>query len=750
MNSLSKAWVTRVSISLVALLGVASAWGQDTAQPRQVLDRIYSVNPSAVLQMGFDDPNRIADFTNLGLVPLTGITTCQPTPINGLFCLDGNLIRNWPDTAEPTNVVTVFSCADPALAFDTCTAMTADLGGNIWIAGGKANKFRLIKVAQKTNGTCPAGSSQLTNSTNYCFRVFVADRPKILNLSAIDGSAGEDFNLGSGILGLEGKTAMFYRDSPAAPPIVIADSKGWGLIGNELVQSATLFQLKSETSVDNYVLAAISTGRILRKNTASTAPAVPVFNVPAERVLPPLGQCDASTQRYGIRWSSQSGIVYVTDRNFCHVIALQANNTGDPPGTPFTALENVPEGSGDLTLSTQASSTEFFPPDAPASTPGSTVDLRNCGENQPRCTLLANAAGTPIAELIDVTLDAGTPSDMTYFLVQGIPDCRDLPTNAFCLEKIAEGNQPGGQKVIVTPPGDPTRQYLNIYPLLPEDVKAVVDATSDSPPMLISYLYHGKPSNGHLIDGIFGVTDPAIRFRETFFGEFDIPQLTGSDGPSRCGLEPTPQPNLNWDVITMVSERHATVGGPFNDAVGVGKEHVDMLANTDCFNPTVPRGVRWSFYSYNLEVAPNGDSVFARVLDLIYNDLESTRFQLACANADGGDVAPLASGVCGTLASRWANGRTKLDECILASNSPKQSEAVRNCGAFATQLTNYQSTLNDAVRTGTDPANRIGELKARVAVIFHVFEDHFLLSVPPGGFLDHYVPSVPPGGFTAP
>jgi hypothetical protein len=54
------------------------------------------------------------------------------------------------------------------------------------------------------------------------------------------------------------------------------------------------------------------------------------------------------------------------------------------------------------------------------------------------------------------------------------------------------------------------------------------------------------------------------------------------------------------------------------------------------------------------------------------------------------------------------------------------------------------------VRTGTDPANRIGELKARVAVIFHVFEDHFLLSVPPGGFLDHYVPSVPPGGFTAP
>jgi hypothetical protein len=174
---------------------------------------------------------------------------------------------------------------------------------------------------------------------------------------------------------------------------------------------------------------------------------------------------------------------------------------------------------------------------------------------------------------------------------------------------------------------------------------------------------------------------------------------------------------------------------------GAAKEHVDMLVNSDC-NHTVLAGGRWSLYSYNLDVAPSGDSVFAKLLDSIYNDLEATRALLVCANGDadaGGDVAPLASGVCGALASRWDNGRTKLDDCINASMFPKQSQAVRNCEAFATQLTNYQTTLNGAVRAGIDPANRIGEQKARVAVVFEVFQ-HFLNSVPTLGFRDLFVP----------
>jgi hypothetical protein len=746
MSSLSKAWVTPVSILIVALSGMASAWGQDTAQSRQVLDRIYSVNPSAVLQMAFDDPNGIADFTNLGLVPVTGITTCQPTPINGLFCLDGSLVRNWPDTAVPTNVVTVFSCADPALALDTnkppCTAMTADLAGNIWIAGRKSNKFRLIKVVPK-DGTCPvgSGSGQLTNSPNYCFRVFVTDRPEIVNLVAIDGSAGADFTFGPGVLGLEGKSAVFYGDSPGDPPIVIASSQGWNLIGNEQVLSAALFQLKSGTSVDNYVLATTSTGRVLRKNTASTAAAVPVFNIPAERVLPP-GQCDASTQRYGIRVSSQSGFAYVTDHNFCQVIALRAKDTDNDgvPDEPFIALENVPEGSADLTLSTQS-----FPPDAPTITPGIFIELRDCGENQPRCNL-----GSTAAQLTGVILDNGTPSGMTLFQIKGIPDCRDLPTNAFCLEKIAEESQ-GGQQVIVGPAGNRSEQYLNVTPLLPEEIKALFDDSGEAPnglpPMLISPLYRGQAPDS-IFEGLFGLTDPDIRFRGAFTGEFHVEELvTGNPVDSRCGLEPNaPQPNLNWDVVTMVSERYSSVGGPTGVVVdipgpGEEKEHVDMLVNSDC-NHTVLAGGRWSLYSYNLEVAPSGDSVFAKLLDSIYNDLEATRALLVCANGDadaGGDVAPLASGVCSTLLSRWNNGRTKLDDCINASMFPKQSQAVRNCEAFATQLTNYQTTLNGAVRAGIDPANRIGEQKARVAVVFEVFQ-HFLNSVPTLGFRDLFVP----------
>ncbi|HEX9771839.1 MAG TPA: hypothetical protein VGA44_00115, partial [Steroidobacteraceae bacterium] len=164
MGSLSKAWVTPVSILIVVLSGMASAWGQSTTESFQTLDRVDSVSRTAVLEMAFGEPIRPPDFTNLDITALTGYSACQLTPIKGLFCLDGRLIRHWADPAQdPSDVSTEFSCADRALGLDTkkpdtCTSMTVDLAGNIWIAGKKANSHSLIKVVQKIDSNCPEGS----------------------------------------------------------------------------------------------------------------------------------------------------------------------------------------------------------------------------------------------------------------------------------------------------------------------------------------------------------------------------------------------------------------------------------------------------------------------------------------------------------------------------------------------------------------------------------------------------------------
>ena len=50
------------------------------------------------------------------------------------------------------------------------------------------------------------------------------------------------------------------------------------------------------------------------------------------------------------------------------------------------------------------------------------------------------------------------------------------------------------------------------------------------------------------------------------------------------------------------------------------------------------------------------------------------------------------------------------------------------------QLKGYQTILNGASTSGPDPANRLGELKARVNVLFHVYSDRFLPSIPANGF----------------
>ena len=85
------------------------------------------------------------------------------------------------------------------------------------------------------------------------------------------------------------------------------------------------------------------------------------------------------------------------------------------------------------------------------------------------------------------------------------------------------------------------------------------------------------------------------------------------------------------------------------------------------------------------------------------------------------------------MASKWANGRIKLNSCINAAFQPKQSTADQNCQSFLSQLTNYRSAI-PATTPVRDIANRVGELKMRVDVINHVFTTRMLASMTTAGF----------------
>jgi hypothetical protein len=168
-------------------------------------------------------------------------------------------------------------------------------------------------------------------------------------------------------------------------------------------------------------------------------------------------------------------------------------------------------------------------------------------------------------------------------------------------------------------------------------------------------------------------------------------------------------------------------------------KYVDTMLNTGCYNPTQISGDRWSMYSYNLEIAPNTDAVFAKLLSSLYDDLEETRAELACKQVDttATRLAPLSSNsVCANLKKLWDSGKTKLDKCVAASTQPKSSAGAENCQSFSSQLKLYQDALNAAAipPATQDAANRIGELKSRVLVIFHVYNDRFLPSIPANGF----------------
>ena len=255
------------------------------------------------------------------------------------------------------------------------------------------------------------------------------------------------------------------------------------------------------------------------------------------------------------------------------------------------------------------------------------------------------------------------------------------------------------------------------------------------PRMLISPQYRAQQSQGFLFEALFGITDDGVVFQGTFDLLFDVGKLAGNKLGCGYDYSEAKKPNLDWDVITTVSERVITAGGPGSLTDSSNKNrYVDTLVNTGCINPTKGSGDRWSMYAYNLEITPNKDDVFAQLLLTLFDDLEETRAELACKQVDTTGAAPLSSKACTSLRTAWSDAKNSLNRCYSASIQPKSSASKERCNTFLVKLRAYQTTLNGVSTSGPDPANRLGELKARVNVLFHVYNDRFLPSIPANGF----------------
>jgi len=738
--------------NLRALLGVAvflvanfiaggSAQAAQTVPTQQTLDRVFAFTGNQVVNMAFGNAVRPPDFTDLGL---TGgaYTACALTSVSGLYCLDGQALRRWPNPMNPAMQETVLNCLDEALGLDRrgdgCTGMTVDQAGTIWLAGKKKNGHSVIKVIPRGTA-CPDANWQTLAGGALCARELYSGRPVLVDLTAIDGSAANAFRAcptclpQAGVLGLEErKNAVFFPDPQASTPIVVVGSRDWGLNGKELLQDVTLLQIPDGPAVANHIVATTSNGRILARNTAIGGSARPVFDIAAER-LPASTTCTSGTAQYGLRRSATSTTLYLSDRNYCQVVALAP----DSPG--LGQLQNVQSNGADLVLRT-ADVMGTYAPLGLTVAPGISFLLADC---RFACTVVNGANGVSAASLTNVRLTSYDNSGATIFQIRDIPDCRYL--------SIPECGTPG---LVVNPAGGcgaspcpPAAQSLNVTPLLPPDVVNAFAASGLRngvlPPLLISPQYRGRADRNFFFEAFFVMPNPSVRYVDSFEGEFDIPLLENSTASLGC-IRTAGQSLIQWDVITIVSELFKSTGD----------QHIDTIANTGCGSSKLGTS-RLSLVPYDLEVTPDtfgpklgstvpaytqgNDAVFARLLQKLYGELGYVQRELACKAVDPapgtGVIAssPPILGECGTLDSIWANGLVKLDKCIDAAFQPKQSAGDENCQSFVSQLNNYRTRIPGTTPT-RDVANRVGELKVRVDVILHLYATRFLPSVPAGGF----------------
>ncbi|HET7202672.1 MAG TPA: hypothetical protein VFI92_04835 [Steroidobacteraceae bacterium] len=789
--------VRRILAGVLAVVCVGSAAvanGQATLSEfsEQKLDRVDVIDRTGATNVAIDmdaetavKPWVAADYE---AVSGTTFTTCVNTSTLGMFCLDRNAIRHWPNPEKtpPLDAVDgqeLFNCGNPVFAFDRdniCTALTLDLKGDFWIAGKKKSKFSLFKVV---TGGCPSDppnavsrwTSFSTAAGTFCAREYASGRPLLIDLNVIDGDVAEVFphsqwvgdELKGGVIGVEErKEVTFFKDIPQALPVVLGAGKVWGLGGGEQLQAATLLQKVWPDDSRTWLLVATSAGRLLSREIPWNSTVTPVINhTGLNLVSPPPSSCPLTTALYDIRASLKTHATFVSDRRACRLLSLQSNIDA----SSFTTTTPLAFTSSQLIASTSPSpsqpevATLTAAPEGISIAPGIEVDLRaECGfdtEGNPlTCPIVPDGGDgnfVPAASLTGVRIDDG-PSGLVVFEIQNIPDCRRLP---FAVQPAAckDGAILAPDGRVIDDVNDPTEYspdgmplnpellFLDVAELMPPEVTSVVTL----PRMLISPRYMALDDT-NTFGALFGVTDDLVRFRETFVGEFHLGDLI----PGRklgCGGETTIDtltgPNL--DILLTISERFTTVGG----LPGGGRQHTDMLVNKTGCDPLDPpaAGTRWSLYGYGFKLAPERvqdpdtgeievrypDSIFARLVLSLFQDLGATIDDYLCFDRDGGTGAPVSAATCTSLQESYDTTLDKLIKCVESSTEPMNSTEIRACQAFETQYLAFASLVGSLTPNALDPANRIGEGQARLLEVFrYIYDEQFKPSIPITGFID--------------
>ena len=205
LNRLTKLVAAQLLAAVLFFSGTAFA---QTAETVQTLDRVDVNSLTRVLEMEFSDPARDSDFIDTGVSGLD-FRACKLTAIDGLYCLDGKTVKVWPTSFDDPDIAsddakTIIDCTDPALDLDarkdeTCTALTVDLQGTIWLAGKnkKGPTFVLYRIEEQ-DGSCPSGSAQLTQQDGpvYCAEQIDSDKPLLVDLNPVDGDVAHRLPVG--------------------------------------------------------------------------------------------------------------------------------------------------------------------------------------------------------------------------------------------------------------------------------------------------------------------------------------------------------------------------------------------------------------------------------------------------------------------------------------------------------------------------------------------------------------------------
>jgi hypothetical protein len=716
-------------------------------------------------------------------IPLQGthaFRSCQNTGPRGLYCLDHDkgtgaaTVLRWPDPDRNPLPQAEFACAD--LGLSDCTALAVNLAGHVFVAGRQksghsksgSTSDSLYKLVERAGNplACPGevdaepGAAWITvGSGKYCARAYATKRPRILQLVMVDGAQADGFQgQGPGVLALEdGGQVAFYADrQPLAAPVVHADASKWSYVldKKESLQGISLLQVSTADPVRNFILATSSSGRVLGYEIPWSGSRKPFHTgltlnwktlaVTAPEVGAP--SCSAS-EPFDVATSARTSRTYFSAgtcvAGFDPVVDSHVN--AKVPVT-FTKGFGVGVEAG-FTLAGVVVS------------PGVEIDFIRDGCIDPLpggCNLIAtdnNGNQVPAAKFAGIGLGSDA-SGWVMYQVTGIPDCRYLdPKPAICTPATI---------VDPTESGDPTRQYLNVTPLMPAEIARAVTLPAR---MLVQPDYHARPTSPgrapYTFDALFGIPETGLVYRGTFDAIFDIADLMGSAlgcGGGQLPANATSAPS--WDVVVNISELAPTVGGPIASTFPAGsppavvpREFVSMLLDVDCTNPTRLAGTRGSGFFYGLQRAPQArstqgwiwhDSTFAILLRSLARDFDANLYTYTCANLDApaGSPAPVSAATCKDLQKDWVVTYPKLLKCAAATDKPKQSSGSEQCNAFETQFAKFKRKVQAVtLQLGApDPQNRVGELKARLAVLEYVYFTQFKTSLKPGGFTNPNTP----------